>query len=207
MRHRFADLMFTPRVKQIQTEQGSRNAYARMADGLASIPDPLTVHEAQFIAARDSFYMATISETGWPYVQHRGGPPGFLKLIDEHTIGFADYRGNRQYVSVGNLSNDDRVALFLMDYPNRQRLKLLGHARIIDAATEPEIAAKLQDNYAARVERGIVIDVEGYDWNCSQYITPRFAVAEIEDMLRPVEERMKALEQENAALRAKLASG
>jgi predicted pyridoxine 5'-phosphate oxidase superfamily flavin-nucleotide-binding protein len=205
MRHRFADLMFTPKVKQIQTEQGSRHAYARFADGLQSAPDALTIHEAEFTAARDSFYMATVSETGWPYIQHRGGPAGFLKVIDEHTIGFADYRGNRQYVSVGNLSNDDRVALFLMDYPNRQRLKLLGHARIIDAATEPEIAAKLQDDYAAKVERGILISVEGYDWNCPQHITPRFTADEIEDMLRPMGEKMKALEQENAELRAKLA--
>jgi hypothetical protein len=207
MRHRFADLMFTPRVQQIQTEQGSRRAYARMTDGLQSSPDALTMHEAEFIAARDSFYMASVSETGWPYVQHRGGPKGFLKVIDAHTIGFADYRGNRQYVSVGNVSNDDRVSLFLMDYPNQQRLKLLGHARIIDAAAEPEIAAKLQDDYAAKVERGIVISVEGYDWNCPQHITPRFTADEIAEVLGPVEERMKALEAENAALRAKLAGG
>jgi predicted pyridoxine 5'-phosphate oxidase superfamily flavin-nucleotide-binding protein len=178
-----------------------------MTDGLQSSPDALSMHEAQFIAARDSFYMASVSETGWPYVQHRGGPKGFLKVIDAHTIGFADYRGNRQYVSVGNVSNDDRVSLFLMDYPNQQRLKLLGHARIIDAAAEPEIAAKLQDDYAAKVERGIVISIEGYDWNCPQHITPRFTAAEIAEVLGPVEEKMKALEAENAALRAKLAAG
>ncbi len=206
MRHRFADVMFTPGVKEIQKEQGSRNAYARMSDGSASGPDALTLHEAEFIVARDSFYMATVSEAGWPYVQHRGGPQGFLKVIDKHTIGFADYRGNRQYVSVGNLSTDDRVSLFLMDYPNRQRLKVLGHARIIDAAVEPELAAKLQDDYAAKVERGIVISVEGYDWNCPQHITPRYSAAELEEMLRPVQERIKAVELENAALRAEIAA-
>ncbi|MBA2127385.1 pyridoxamine 5-phosphate oxidase [Hyphomicrobium methylovorum] len=207
MRHRFADLMFTPRVQKIQAEQGSRASYARMIGQPQAGSDPLTVHEAEFIAARDSFYMATVSETGWPYVQHRGGLPGFLKVIDAHTIGFADYRGNRQYVSAGNLSGDDRVALFLMDYPNRQRLKLIGHASIIDPETEPEIAAKLQDGYAARVERGIIIHVEGYDWNCPQHITPRFSVPQIEDMLQPLKERLAALEQENAALRLKVADG
>lgn len=200
MTQRFSELMFTPQVKQVQTEQGSRNAYARL-EGAASAPDTLTDREAEFIATRDSFYIATISETGWPYVQHRGGPAGFLKVIDPSTLGFADYRGNRQYVSVGNLRNDDRVALFLMDYPNQRRLKLLGHARAIDAATEPAVAAKLQDDYAAKVERGIVIRIEGYDWNCPQHITPRFSVEELGEILRPVQAKIAALEQENAALR------
>ena len=206
MRHRFAELMFTPKVRQMQTAHGSRSAYARLSEGSGSVPDPLTIQEAGFIAERDSFYMATVSETGWPYVQHRGGPTGFLKVIDEHTIGFADYRGNRQYVSVGNLGNDDRVSLFLMDYPNRQRLKLIGHARMVDAATEPEITAKLHDGYAAKVERGIVIKVEGYDWNCPQHITPRYTVPEIEAMLQPVQKKIKALENENAELRKRTKS-
>ena len=206
MRHRFAELMFTPKVRQIQTEQGSRSAYGRLSEGSGSAPDPLTIQEAEFIAKRDSFYMATVSETGWPYVQHRGGPTGFLKVIDEHTVGFADYRGNRQYVSVGNLGNDDRVSLFLIDYPNRLRLKLIGHARMVEAATEPEIAARLHDDYAAKVERGIVISVEGYDWNCPQHITPRYTVPEIEAMLQPVHEKIKALENENAELRKRTKS-
>lgn len=182
MAYRFADLMFTPKVKKIQSDHGSRKAYARMTDGSASTIDPLTMREAEFIAARDSFYMATVSETGWPYIQHRGGPPGFLKVIDSHTIGFADYRGNRQYVSIGNLSGDDRVSLFLMDYPNRQRLKMLGHARTIDVASEPDLIAKLKDNYEAKIERGILIRIEGYDWNCPQHITPRFTTAELKEM-------------------------
>jgi predicted pyridoxine 5'-phosphate oxidase superfamily flavin-nucleotide-binding protein len=206
MRNRFAELMFTPKVKKIQTEQGSRNAYARLSEAPGSAPDPLTFHEAEFIAERDSFYMATVSETGWPYVQHRGGPTGFLKVIDQHTIGFADYRGNRQYVSVGNLCNDDRVSLFLMNYPDRQRLKLIGHARMVDAATEPEIVAKLHDDYSAKVERGFIIRVEGYDWNCPQHITPRYTVAEIEATIQPLQERIKSLERENAELRARTTS-
>lgn len=182
MAYRFADLMFTPKVQKIQSDHGSRKAYARMTDGSASTIDPLTMREAEFIEARDSFYMATVSETGWPYIQHRGGPPGFLKVIDSHTIGFADYRGNRQYVSIGNLSSDDRVSLFLMDYPNRQRLKMLGHARTIDVTSEPDLIAKLKDNYEAKIERGILIQIEGYDWNCPQHITPRFTTAELKEM-------------------------
>jgi len=200
MTQHFQDLVFTPQVKQIQQEQGSRNAYARL-EGHSTATDALTDREAEFIATRDSFYMATVSETGWPYVQHRGGPAGFLKVIDASTIGFADYRGNRQYVSVGNLHNDDRVALFLMDYPHQRRLKLLGHARTVDTGTEPELLAKLQDDYAARAERGIIIKVEGYDWNCPQHITPRFTEAELLEILRPVQARIAALEQENAVLR------
>jgi predicted pyridoxine 5'-phosphate oxidase superfamily flavin-nucleotide-binding protein len=167
--------------------------------------DRLTDREAAFIAARDGFYMATVSETGWPYVQHRGGPAGFLKVIDDRTVGFADYRGNRQYVSVGNLRTADRVSLILMDYPNRRRLKLIGHARAIDAVSDPALLVKLQDVYAAKVERGIVIRVAGFDWNCPQHITPRFSEAEIAEVLAPVRERMEALEAENAALRAQLA--
>lgn len=203
MTQHFAELMFTPQVKQVQKEQGSRNAYARL-ERPGSAPDMLTNREADFIATRDSFYMATVTETGWPYVQHRGGPAGFLKVIDPSTLGFADYRGNRQYVSVGNLRNDDRVALFLMDYPNQQRLKVLGHARTVDAGTDPELVAKLQDDYAAKVERGIIIKVEGYDWNCPQHITPRFTVAELDEALRPVRAKIEALEQENAALRRQI---
>jgi hypothetical protein len=194
MTHRFAELMFTPQVKQVQAEQGSRAAYARFAEPHAPANDRLTDQEADFIAARDSFYMATISETGWPYVQHRGGPAGFLKVIDDRTIGFPDYRGNRQYLSVGNLIANDRVSLLLMDYPNRRRLKLIGRARAVVAGPE------------AMVERGIVITLEGFDWNCPQHITPRYSEAEIRDMLGPPQARMRALEDENKILRARLTS-
>jgi predicted pyridoxine 5'-phosphate oxidase superfamily flavin-nucleotide-binding protein len=207
MARRFSELMFTPHVKAIQEAEGSRSSYARFEDPAASGADRLDEKEAGFIAGRDSFYMATVSETGWPYVQHRGGPAGFLKLIDDRTLGFADYRGNRQYVSIGNLATDDRVSLFLMDYPNQRRLKLLGHARIVDAEAEPELLARLQDHYPARIERGIVISVEGFDWNCPQHITPRFTEAEIAEAVRPLQARLEALEAENARLRARLAGG
>lgn len=202
MTHRFGALMFTPHVKALQEEEGSRASYARLEDPDAPARDRLEDRETDFIAARDSFYMATVSETGWPYVQHRGGPPGFLKVLDDRTLGFADYRGNKQYVSVGNLATDDRVSLFLMDYPNQRRLKLLGHARAVDATSDPALLARLQDRYPAKVERGIVITLEGFDWNCPQHITPRFTEAELAEALAPIRDRIAALEAENAALKA-----
>lgn len=203
MAHRFAALMFTLAVKAAQARLGSRGAYERFDAPEAPSNDRLGPGERAFIAARDSFYMATVSETGWPYLQHRGGPPGFLKVLDERTLGFADYRGNRQYVSVGHLGGDDRVSLFLMDYPNRRRLKLLGRARIVEEAGEPETIDRLRDPaYKARIERGMVIALEAFDWNCPQHITPRFTEAEIGEALEPLRRRMAALEAENEALRA-----
>lgn len=203
MTHRFAELMFTPTVKGVQARMGSRGAYEKFEAPEAPARDAFTEREAEFIAARDSFYMATVSETGWPYVQHRGGPPGFLKVIDERTLGFADFRGNRQYVSVGNLLADDRVSLILMDYPNRRRLKILGHARTVDDTIDPATLGRLQDEaYGARVERGLVIELEGFDWNCPQHITPRFTEAEIAAATEPLRARLRAVEAENAALRA-----
>jgi ferredoxin-NADP reductase/predicted pyridoxine 5'-phosphate oxidase superfamily flavin-nucleotide-binding protein len=196
---RFAELMFTPTVKAVQTRQGSRGAYERFEEPDAPALDRLTEGERAFIAARDSFYMATVSETGWPYVQHRGGPAGFLKVLDDRTIGFADYSGNRQYVSVGNLIHDDRVSLFLVDYPNRRRLKILGRARIVDLRAEPETIAQLRDaDYDARIERGMVIRIEGYDWNCPQHITPRFTEAEIAEANAPLLARLLAAEAQIA---------
>ncbi len=202
MTHRFAELMFTPRVKAVQVAAGSRASYARFAEPGAPANDRLGAAEIDFIAARESFYMATVSETGWPYVQHRGGPAGFLKALDEQTIGFADYRGNKQYVSVGNLAGDDRVSLFLMDYPNQRRLKLLGHARSISANDEPDLLDRLSSGAAAKVERGIMIRLEAFDWNCPQFITPRHTKAELVEALAPMTERLRLLEAENAALRA-----
>jgi len=178
MSHRFAQLMFTPTVKEVQRAMGSRDAYERF-EAYAQDQASLGAEERDFITRRDSFYMATVSETGWPYVQHRGGPLGFLKVLDDRTLGFADYRGNRQYVSVGNLDQADRVSLFLMDYANRRRLKLLGHACVVDRRDDPQTVERLQDaGYPARVERGIVIAVEAFDWNCPQHITPRYTEEE-----------------------------
>lgn len=195
MTARYLNLLFSPAVKTVQQEHGSRGAYAKR-DG-ASDPDVLTENEAQFIATRDSFYMASIGASGWPYVQHRGGPMGFLRVLGERTIGFADFRGNRQYVSVGNLADDNRVALFLMDYPRRARLKLLGRAKSVSFSEAPELATALIDqNYPAKAERAIVIELEAFDWNCSQHITERFTLAEIEPAIAALKSRIAELEAE-----------
>lgn len=192
---RFAELMFTPSVKTVQTAQGSRGAYERFEEPEAPTRSHFSAVERAFIAARDSFYMATVSETGWPYVQHRGGPAGFLKVLDDRTLGFADFKGNRQYVSVGNLLKEDRVSLFLVDYPNRRRLKILGHARIADIPSEPGTVDPLRDaDYPARIERGIIIRIEGFDWNCPQHITPRYTEAQVAERMAPLLERLREAE-------------
>lgn len=200
MGHKFAALAFTDAVKNIQSDHGSRNAYARMEVG-DDYNDILGANEAQFIAARDSFYMATVSETGWPYVQHRGGPVGFVKILNDRTLGFADFRGNRQYVSVGNLTQNDRVSLFFMDYPNKTRLKLLGKIHTIDPSDQDTLQKlSLDDRHRARTERGLRISVEAFDWNCPQYITPRFTRAEADQEVSSLQARILDLE---AILRAK----
>ncbi|MBX6368180.1 MAG: pyridoxamine 5'-phosphate oxidase family protein [Rhodospirillales bacterium] len=204
MADRFAEIAFTPLVRAAQERHGSRAAYARLEGGPPN-HDRLGEREAAFIAARDSFYIASVSETGWPQLQHRGGPPGFIRILGERLIGFADFRGNRQYVTVGNIAANDRVALFFMDYPNRARLKLLGRARAVDPAAEPRTMAALAlPDYPARVERGILIAVEAFAWNCSQHITPRWTEAEVARAVAPLRERLAALEAENAALAARL---
>jgi hypothetical protein len=175
----FAERAFTPRVQTLQAAAGSREAYARMAqqgEAGATLGD----EEADFIEARDGCYLATIGETGWPYVQFRGGPAGFLKALDSHTIAYADFRGNLQYISMGNLQGDNRVSLILMDYAAQRRLKILGRARVVDVASDPALVAALQvPGYRARAERAVVITVEAFDWNCPQHITPRYTRAEI----------------------------
>jgi hypothetical protein len=192
MGHRFAALAFTDSVREVQQALGSRAGYSSMDEG-EDYNHVLTGQEAGFIAARDSFYMASVAETGWPYVQHRGGPAGFVRILDERTIGFADFRGNRQYISVGNLLKDDRVALFFMDYPGRTRLKVLGRARLV-GGDEPELLARLEvGGYRAAVERGFVIRIEAFDWNCPQHITPRYTEAELEKLVAPVLEENRAL--------------
>jgi uncharacterized protein len=193
MTSRYLNLLFSPSVKAAQQQNGSRDAYAKR-DG-ASEPDRLTENETQFIASRDSFYMASVGAGGWPYVQHRGGPPGFIKVLGERTLGLADFRGNRQYVSVGNLVDDNRVALFMMDYARRARLKLLGRARVVDLSDAADLAtALIGQAYGAKIERGIIIDVEAFDWNCPQHITPRFTLAEIEPSVAALKARIADLE-------------
>ena len=151
--------------------------------------------------------MATVSETGWPYVQHRGGPPGFLKVLDEKTLGFADFRGNRQYISVGNIAANDRVALILMDYPRRARLKILAHMAVHDVAAEPDLAERLAvPGFGGKVERALLLRLETFDWNCAQHIVPRFTLAEIEAAAASLHARIAALEAENEALRAQVAA-
>jgi predicted pyridoxine 5'-phosphate oxidase superfamily flavin-nucleotide-binding protein len=172
---------------------GSRAGYARMERG-PDVGDALGADEAAFIAVRDSFYMATVSETGWPYVQHRGGPVGFVRVLDPKTLGLPDFRGNRQYVSVGNLSRDDRVSLLFMDYPNRARLKIFGRAALVGAARRDILERIELPDYRARVERAILIRVEAFDWNCPQHITPRFTLAEVEEATAPLRRRIAELE-------------
>jgi uncharacterized protein len=197
----FGSLVFTPLVKALQEKYGSRRQYARMEARVAG-PDRLGSAESAFIAERDSFYMATTGATGWPYVQHRGGPKGFMKVIDNQTIAFADFRGNRQYVSTGNLASDDRVALIMVDYPSRTRLKILGRAQIFEAEAAREWIERLREpGSRVVIERVYVIRVEGFDWNCPQHITPRFTEEQIRKGLAPFERRLEELEQENERLR------
>ena len=183
MAHRFGALTFTERVKAMQEAQGSRRAYAKREQG-PDTNDRLGPDEADFIQARDSFYMSTISETGWPYLQHRGGPPGFVRVVDERTLVFADVRGNKQFISVGNVQGNDRVAMLFMDYPNQTRLKLLGHAELVALGDLPTEHRPVLDERV--VERWFRVRVAALDWNCPQGITPRFTVAEVEKLLSPL---------------------
>jgi predicted pyridoxine 5'-phosphate oxidase superfamily flavin-nucleotide-binding protein len=205
MTHGFLDIAVTPSVRAVQAAMGvdriwgdigSRRTYDRLGD-----------NEAAFIARRNSFYIATVSETGWPYVQHRGGPLGFLKVLDDRTLAFADYRGNLQYISTGNLAARSRACLFLMDYPLRTRLKIYADVDIVALDADPALASLVAaPGYKARTERIFRLRVEAFDWNCPQHITPRFTEKEIDDAVRPLRERLARLETENAELRARIAA-
>jgi predicted pyridoxine 5'-phosphate oxidase superfamily flavin-nucleotide-binding protein len=201
----FLDIASTPGVRAAQEANGSGEFWANFEGNRAF--DRFTEAEAAFIVERDSLYMATVSENGWPYVQHRGGPPGFIRILDEKTLAIPDFRGNRQYISTGNLSANDRAALFLMDYPHRRRLKIYAHIEAKDLTADPELAAKLAlPDYRAKVERSLIIHLAAFDWNCPQHITPRFSEAELAPALTPFRARLEALEAENQALRAELAA-
>ncbi|MER5771702.1 pyridoxamine 5'-phosphate oxidase family protein [Streptomyces sp. NPDC001985] len=199
MTSRYAQLLFTPPVQRHQEEHGSRRAYANMALGPEE-SDRLGPREALFAGTRTSFYLASVSSAGWPYVQHRGGPMGFLRALDDRTLAFPDYRGNRQYITTGNLDTDDRVALLLMDYPARSRLKILGRARAVDPREWPP-GTPAPRGHRTTVERLMVIDVEAYDWNCPQHIEPRYTAEELDEVLGPLRYRIAELERENARLR------
>lgn len=182
MTHRFADITFTESVKAMQDHYGSRAQNERLHQNVGP-NDKLTPRELDFIALRDTFYIASVNQNGWPYVQHRGGPPGFLRVLGPNKLAYADFRGNTQLISAGNLLKDDRCSIILMDYPNQRRLKLLGHMRIDDVRTVlPDIVARIElPGYRAKIERVAFIDVAAFDWNCPQHITQRYTQAEIED--------------------------
>jgi len=196
----FGSLVFTPAVKALQEKYGSRRQYARV-EGATTSPDRLGPDEVEFITERDSFYMASIGATGWPYVQHRGGPKGFLKVIDQHTIAFADFRGSKQFVSTGNIATDNRVALIMVDYPQQARLKILGRAEIFEDDRASGWIELLRDpSYKAVIERAFVVTVEALSWNCPQHITPRFTAEQIQEVLGPLERRLRELELANKKL-------
>lgn len=200
MAGRFLETYFTPNV------QAAQQHYFGRAQQLPPQPerDALTDDEAAFIAARDSFYVATVSENGWPYVQHRGGHPGFLKVLSPTQLAFADYKGNRQMLSTGNIAGNDRMALFLMDYPNRERLKILAHARVVDIRQQPEILDQVADpKERPLVERVFLLEVVSFDWNCPKYITPRYTAAEIETAIAPLKNRIAHLEAQLRAAQEK----
>lgn len=192
MAGQYLQTYFTPDVLEAQAHYYGRPQFIP----LQAERDPFSAEEMQFIARRDSFYMATVTSAGWPYLQHRGGPPGFLKVLDPHTLGFADFKGNRQLLSTGNLAASDRVSLFLMDYPRRERLKILGHARVLDASEHGKFAERLipASGLSAKVERLFLINVISFDWNCPQYITPRYTEEEVREAVAPLKQRIAELE-------------
>jgi predicted pyridoxine 5'-phosphate oxidase superfamily flavin-nucleotide-binding protein len=205
MPYGFLDIANTPSVRAAQEAMGSAHVWQDFQGHRAF--NAFTPDETDFIARRDSFYMATVSETGWPYVQHRGGPAGFLKVVDEKTLAFADYRGNRQYISLGNLGADNRAALILMDYAHRARLKIYARVEAVALNADPNLAALVATpGYRAKPERILLLHLEAFDWNCPQHITPRFTQAEIAAAMQPLHDRLGALETENAELRAALAT-
>ncbi len=200
MARNFGSLVFTPLVKALQENYGSRRQYARMEASVTS-PARMGSDESAFIAERDSFYIATVGASGWPYVQHRGGPKGFLKVIDDRTIGFGDYRGNKQFITTGNLGSDNRVALIMVDYPGQARLKILGHAEVFEGPGDWTNRLRVAED-GSPAERAYVIHVEAFDWNCPEHITPRFTEEQIREALAPFEQRQDELERENEQLRA-----
>jgi predicted pyridoxine 5'-phosphate oxidase superfamily flavin-nucleotide-binding protein len=202
MGNAFSDIVFTPQVRDIQTMMGSREQYAHL-DHVADRRDRLSRRETEFIGRADHFYQATVSETGWPYVQHRGGPAGFLKVLDDRTLAFADFTGNVQYVSVGNLKKDDRISMIFVDYANQRRLKILGRAHTVEIEDDPDMIERVSSpGYYGHIERAFVIVVEGFDWNCPQHITPRFTEAEVARMVAPLHAQLRQLREQLAQFSA-----
>jgi len=206
MARAFATIAFTPAVRTQQSRMGSAEGYNKFLAGDVTHPDELGPQEVAFIAARDGFYQASVSQTGWPYVQYRGGPAGFLRVLSSNAIAYADFRGNRQYISTGNFAGNERVSMILMDYPNRRRLKIWGRVRLIEGADNPEILAQLHDpSYPAHPERAVLITVEAFDWNCPSHIPRRFTLEEAEEEFAALRRENEALKAETNALRAAIA--
>lgn len=205
MTRAFTEISFTPSVRSLQKQSGSAEGYSKFMAPEADRADRIGPSEAEFISGRDGFYQATVSQSGWPYVQFRGGPVGFLKVLDDQTIAYADFRGNRQYLSAGNLTDDDRISMILMDYPNRRRLKVWGRAKLTVSSDEPELMTQLQDmSYRGRPERAVVITIEALDWNCPQHIPQRMTLDELEPQLEPLRAELSRLKSENEKLRSTL---
>lgn len=203
MAKNFAAIAFTDAVKAMQEKLGSRLAYERM--GKETYVDGLTEHEVSFIGARDSFYMASTGENGYPYIQHRGGPKGFVKILDSKRIGFIDFKGNMQYISVGNIETNNKVALIMVDYPARARLKIYAKAEIVELKDDPALFDLLDLNeYKFRPERMMVLHIEAYDWNCPQHITPRYTIEEIQAVFEPQRIHIEKLELEIKMLKEQL---
>lgn len=197
----YGEIAFAESVKREQEKHGSRRHYERF--GRVARGTELTTAESEFITERDSFYLATVSETGHPYVQFRGGKKGFLKVLDANTLAFEDFRGNMQYISTGNLEKNDRAALILMSYPTRQRLKIFARIEIVEKGTNDELFDKIDDpDYPAIIERAMILHVEAFDWNCPQHITPRYTLEEIREINQPLYEYIERLEEELRQLRA-----
>jgi uncharacterized protein len=206
MDRHFAEIAFSEAVRVLQERHGSRSTYARLQK--QTIHDGLSNNEIDFIETRDSFYMASIGESGFPYIQHRGGPRGFLKVLDKHRIGFIDFTGNKQYVSVGNIATHDKVALIMVDYPARARLKIYATATVVELKDDDELLARLElDHYEYKPERMLVLAVQAYDWNCPQHITPRYTVDEIERAFAPLKEKVAKQEEDIQRLRSLLQQG
>jgi uncharacterized protein len=203
MAKNFPSIAFTEAVKRLQEKFGSRTSYARLEKN--KYIDGLTENEIDFIAERDSFYMATNSENGYPYIQHRGGPKGFVKVLDKNRIGFIDFRGNMQYISVGNIETNNNVSLIMVDYPARARLKILAKANIIELKDDPALYDTLNlPGYEFKPERMMVLNIEAYDWNCPQHITPRYTVEEIQEAFAPQTKLISKMEEEIKSLKAAL---
>lgn len=202
MPYHFLEVAVTPSVRAVQADMGADQIWLGSHDRPS---DTLTDAEIAFITTRDSFYMASVSETGWPYVQHRGGKAGFLKVVDQQTMAFADYRGNRQYISAGNFAANDRTCLFLMDYVRRARLKIYAYVEQVALDADQQLAKLVSDpDYRGMAERIFKLRLEAFDWNCPQHITPRYTEHEVGQAIAPLRDRLQQLEAENAALRARL---